>query len=328
MLFVIVLMVEITYDPFLVPVLIIAMVMARSVASLLGSTGLYHALIEVQSLPFLDERGHWRQHHWVVANILDEDARRAMYFANRGGNWATETNLDVGGEPETRAVNTDASAVSDGMFQMVEAHNETDQSDEWNSSTLIYIHRQATDAEVRAVLQKCLPGDTEPVVNGLPVVEDAGGVLCGLVTRNALEGLLARSTGSMDASAGSSSSSPRARSAARDGLDRSLIDLSSGAPRSPTMETKGPAGVGLVMDHAPFVLQETVPVHHAHMLFRQLGVRHVVVVDKANRPRGVLTRKSLMPWRIPWVERSFSDRDTYVETRALHSPPGTPRTQA
>ena len=33
-----------------------------------------------------------------------------------------------------------------------------------------------------------------------------------------------------------------------------------------------------------------------------LPARHVVVVDTSHRPIGVLTRKSLMPWRTPWLD--------------------------
>merc|ERR1719217_101769 len=69
---------------------------------------------------------------------------------------------------------------------------------------------------------------------------------------------------------------------------------------------------------APFTVGENSPLHHAFALFRQLGLRHLVVTDGQNRPVGVLTRKSLMPWRTPVPP--MDDNDTFVGVREAMSP--------
>ncbi|CAE8645174.1 unnamed protein product, partial [Polarella glacialis] len=74
--FVLVLLIEVTLDPFLIPVILISVLAARTTTSLLGTHGLYHELMHVQSLPFLPESGHWRQGHYVVDDLLKEDERR------------------------------------------------------------------------------------------------------------------------------------------------------------------------------------------------------------------------------------------------------------
>lgn len=125
-----------------------------------------------------------------------------------------------------------------------------------------------------------MPGHGE--VHGYPVVEpgsglEPGGQLCGLVTREALLALLVRT---------------------RERSSRELLAL--------------PAGLEDVMDSAPFVVQGSTPVVHAHMLFARCGVRHVVVVDSGHRPIGVLTRKSLMPWRTPWLDAAAEEEKAFL----------------
>lgn len=161
------------------------------------------------------------------------------------------------------------------------------------------------------------------MVHGFPVIEGEG-QLCGLVTRDALESLLLPETmewvreqrqrgGSRVFSCGAS--------------EASGMDGPSGQPSPENAVASTQAGVEWVMDAAPFVVQASTPVLHAHMLFSRCGLRHVVVVDSIHQPIGVLTRKSLMPWRTPWLEQEMLQHDTFVETRDAHSPRGSPQTR-
>jgi len=285
--FVIVLLIEITLEPFLIPVILIAILAARTTTSLLGAHGLYHELINVQSLPFLPESGHWRQGHYVIADLLLEDSRRDRMFA--------------------------AAEMQNVAPSEVEAPNFS-QGEDPGFPPVITVSRFATHAEIAVALERRLPGDDKPTVNGFPVVEpgEGGGQLCGLVSREALLALLAQE--------GSFVASPAPSPDARRGVQlmRSLTGNS-------TMRYGlGGAGVERVMDSAPFVLQASTPVLHAHMLFARCGLRHVVVVDGGHKPIGVLTRKSLMPWRIPWLDQENLHHDTFFEQREAHSPTGSP----
>lgn len=430
-LFVIVLMLEITLDAFLVPVLILAIFSARVTAYLMGSTGLYHELIEVQSLPFLPEHEHWRQRLWLVKDVLDEDARRAEYFAN-GSNWVTEVNgelaannadnsmvmswsrhvtggsdfqpsssfhrgggstgnvpdLVAGAEVVASGASssqppTDSDSQRRGQLVLPEAaiapprHSESSRlsvsqgallpnilgdgqshsgdtvgsavasGSSWSKPPhLLIMKRKMQVSEIRAVLNCILPGDSEPVVNGFPVVEETG-ELCGLVVRREVDLL---STAHADAAVnaavgGHSESHPSSRPGLSVVVNSSVLGLSgapvrtstpdvSSATPTPLLQGSQPMGshpeaaapsdavvdLGQIMDSAPFIVQESMPVHRAHKLFRQLGLRHLVVVDHSHRPLGVLTRKSLMPWRTPWRAGSFLHHDTFREARAVHSP--------
>ncbi|CAJ1410992.1 unnamed protein product [Effrenium voratum] len=264
--FVLVLLLEVAQEPFLIPVVLISILAARAVASLLGVHGLYHELMNVQSLPFLSETPHWRQGHYVVADLLREDARMQRELPPAtfvGENMATFRRED---------------GTANAEFPQ-----------------LILLSRHANDAEVTDALERRLPGD-ETQVHGFPVV-DQNGQLSGLATRDALVGLL------------------KLR-ASRPAGSRSFSQAL--APSIPGENVED------VMDSAPFVVQASTPVNHAHMLFARCGLRHVVVVDTSHRPIGVLTRKSLMPWRTPWLDEDNLHHDTFLEQRAAHSPTASP----
>jgi len=271
--FVLVLLLEVALEPFLIPVILISILSARSVTSLMKAHGLYHELINVQSLPFLAETPHWRQSHYVVEDLLRQDAKtqREMFRQN--------SDLEA--------------SQFDREFP-----------------ELITLSRRATEADIVEALERRLPGEDRTVsVHGFPVVEPpstegAGGQLCGLVTREALLGLLVRSRSrSVDVTTSASVAAIRS--------ERSFSREPFALP-APGLED--------VMDSAPFVVQGSTPVVHAHMLFARCGLRHVVVVDSSHRPIGVLTRKSLMPWRTPWEYEDNMHHDTFLEQRAAHSP--------
>jgi len=306
-LFVIVLMLELTLDPFLTVVVALAALTARCTAHFLGSKGLYHELIDVQSLPFLHEHEHWRQRSWVVEDVLKEDQKRNMFFMHVGSTWYEETNIDIRVHnlpgPEGRnspQATTELSTDGEILPANVRAFPQ--------ALTPITVNKHTTIARIRSVLTLCLPGDAEPLANGFPVVED-NGVLCGLVTRRDLQDLL-HHNGVSDVD--------------RHHLGRSLLGLSA-PQRTGSLPAYGSndlfeIDIGTVMDAAPFIVQRLMPVHQAFLLFRQLGLRHVVVVDDNHKPLGVLTRKSLMPWRTPWQDRGYGDHDTFAEVREFHIP--------
>ena len=210
--FVLVLLLEVTLEPFLIPVILISILSARSVTSLMKAHGLYHELMNVQSLPFLSETPHWRQSHYVVEDLLRQDAKtqREMWFRQRSDR-------------------ADLEAAQAAQFER-------------EFPQLITLSRRATEADIVEALERRLPGEDRTVsVHGFPVVEapsteGAGGQLCGLVTREALLGLLVRSgSRSVDAS----------------GAVNSLR-----SERSFSREPFVPApGLEDVMDSAPFVVQ-------------------------------------------------------------------------
>jgi len=278
--FVLVLLLEVSLEPFMIPVILISVLAARSTTSLLKSHGLYHELMNVQSLPFLAEAAHWRQGHYTVEALLWEEARTQRQVANAPS---------AGGSEQLRTFTRDAD----------------DNPEVREFPEIISISRTATENEITEVVQRRLPGDETTLVNGFPVTGPAG-QLCGLVTREALMGLLAQNHHSASTD---SSRRPRSGSSIRD----SALPLAL-----PPVNTV--LGVEDVMDSAPFVLQASTPIVHAHMLFARCGLRHVVVVDSGHRPIGVLTRKSLMPWRTPWLDESNLHHDTFLEQRAAHSP--------
>ena len=45
-------------------------------------------------------------------------------------------------------------------------------------------------------------------------------------------------------------------------------------------------------------VQQTYSLDRTYILFRSLGLRHLVVVDQHNRPTGIITRKDLMGFKI------------------------------
>ena len=281
--FVLVLLLEVTLEPFLIPVILISILAARSVTSLMKAHGLYHELMNVQSLPFLSETPHWRQSHYVVEDLLRQDAKTQREM------WRNEMSHSP------RSADLEAQGAQANQFER-------------EFPQLISLSRKATEADIVDALEKRLPGEDRTEVNGFPVVEPAsnnhpGGQLCGLVTRDALLGLLVRSSGAVDGTASTGLARERSeRSFSREPLAMPLVGLED------------------VMDSAPFVVQGSTPVVHAHMLFARCGLRHVVVVDSGHRPIGVLTRKSLMPWRTPWLDEDNLHHDTFLEQRAAHSP--------
>lgn len=308
--FVIVLLVELTLEPFLIAVILLAVMSARATASLLGSKGLYHELLNVQSLPFLHEHGHWRQGHYVVADLIREDDRRATFLQDPAG--TSRESMMLGHRPSEEEglprSQPRMEGVGLGSFPGETSH-------------LVTIPLRASRAEVEAALSRVLPGDERPMTNGFPVV-DKGGQLCGLVTKSALEGLLRpvqRTAPPQQVQRMLTPPPPRLGS-------REIGSRESFSVSPLRFASFGPVGreeslcIEQVMDTAPFVVQATTPVLQAHMLFSRCGLRHVVVVDFMHRPVGILTRKSLMPWRIPWEERSALHNDTFIETRAAHSP--------
>jgi len=326
-LFVIALLVETTLDATLVPVIICAVIAARGTASLLGSKGLYHSLINVQSLPFLDEEHYWRAGNFTVGDLLDQDERNAAQIDSRNvvSTLLEDASVRFGGlGVETRPADapTDCSR-SDTRPESSTPPRYVDSN--WLptalGSTLISVHRLSSPEELRESLTACLPGDDRPIVNGFPVVE-AGGQLCGLITRAAIESLLKDVTASAlqmrsDRTGGSSAGGRAAPL---------MLPLEAVQPRVVVMPTPLEIDLSRVMDTAPFVVQPCTPVRHAHMLFSRCGLRHLIVVDTGHRPLGVITRKSLMPWRTPWPQlgQATVSHDTFLVTRMEHSPTATP----
>ncbi|XP_022809140.1 chloride channel protein A-like [Stylophora pistillata] len=52
------------------------------------------------------------------------------------------------------------------------------------------------------------------------------------------------------------------------------------------------------VNHSAPTVQETFSLHRTYIIFRTLGLRHLTVVDKRNRVRGIITRKDLMGFQM------------------------------
>jgi CBS domain-containing protein len=260
------------------PVVILAVLVARFMTTFLGSHGLYHRLIDVASLPFLDEHTHWRLSRWTANDVLQEDLRHAQKMTQ------------VSGDEEPNSVD----------------------------DILLFIRKAASSHEVHDLLYRKIPGNPDASPHAFPVVE-SNGELCGLVTREALSRKL---KGEEQVISSADGDEP----AAEERNVRHMFSTAVSAVGAPGPRRSGlgaselgdtPLGIEAVMDTAPFVVQPSTPVHQIHMMFRQLGLRHVVVVDAAHRPHGMLTRKSLMPWRCP-TEPGV--HDSFAAIRHARSP--------
>jgi hypothetical protein len=79
------------------------------------------------------------------------------------------------------------------------------------------------------------------------------------------------------------------------------------ALRRPSLDWSAPLAPALVeaeVDLTPYVntsafkVQDALSLERAYILFRSMGLRHLVVVDEHNRVQGIVTRKDLMGFRL------------------------------
>ncbi|OWZ21547.1 Chloride Channel (ClC) protein [Phytophthora megakarya] len=63
------------------------------------------------------------------------------------------------------------------------------------------------------------------------------------------------------------------------------------------------------MNPTPHTVQEQTPVPRAFRLFRSLGLRHLIVVNRRNEVRGMITRKDLTPAHLKFCLESLSDTE-------------------
>lgn len=75
-----------------------------------------------------------------------------------------------------------------------------------------------------------------------------------------------------------------------------------------------------IIRQEPYVNQSAMSVadkmslHRAYVIFRSLGLRHMVIVDEANRAVGVVTRKDLMAYCIEERLQRHSQQQQHVTT--------------
>lgn len=88
--------------------------------------------------------------------------------------------------------------------------------------------------------------------------------------------------------------------AAADRADRALSGDSWALTHLELDPTLAAATVDLVpyANASAFKVQDTVALERAYILFRSMGLRHLVVVDSRNRVRGMVTRKDLLGYRL------------------------------
>jgi len=104
---------------------------------------------------------------------------------------------------------------------------------------------------------------------GFPVVDAESGVVAGIALRHHLE----------------------------EQLERSLS--SSGS--------EGLLDVGKITDFHCITVRENLPLEVAYNFFKHMELQHLIVVDDNTHPQAVLTRASLLPWK---VEEIVCDRTT------------------
>jgi chloride channel 7 len=63
------------------------------------------------------------------------------------------------------------------------------------------------------------------------------------------------------------------------------------------------------MNPTPHIVQEQTPVPRAFRLFRSLGLRHLIVLNRRNEVRGVITRKDLTPAHLKFCLESLSETE-------------------
>ncbi len=75
------------------------------------------------------------------------------------------------------------------------------------------------------------------------------------------------------------------------------------------------------IDLTPYVNSSAVRVDEnfsllrAYMVFRTLGLRHLIITDAANQARGIVTRKDLLGYRLDAAVQRFSIRQTATGRR-------------
>lgn len=72
------------------------------------------------------------------------------------------------------------------------------------------------------------------------------------------------------------------------------------------MMSSGSNDVGSVTDFHPITVREGYPLQMAFQLFKQMELKHLIVVDNAHKPLAVLTRFAFLDWRVQ--ERVGADR--------------------
>eukprot|EP00882_Tetradesmus_deserticola_P012709 GHRQ01013468.1.p2 GENE.GHRQ01013468.1~~GHRQ01013468.1.p2 ORF type:complete len:174 (+),score=38.03 GHRQ01013468.1:298-819(+) len=96
-----------------------------------------------------------------------------------------------------------------------------------------------------------------------------------------------------------------------------------------------PGLLSQVVDLSPYVnssalkVQDTMSLERAYILFRNMGLRHLVVVDEHNRVRGIVTRKDLLGFKLDEavgrsLRRVESSRQLGQANWLSTTPPGTP----
>lgn len=103
--------------------------------------------------------------------------------------------------------------------------------------------------------------------------------------------------------------------------------------RTPDWEVDlAPCLLSQVVDLTPYVntsalkVAESMSLERAYIMFRNMGLRHMIVVDAHNRVKGILTRKDLLGFKL---DEAVSRALLHVESRAqmgdsswvAHSPP-------
>ncbi|CAH0477916.1 unnamed protein product [Peronospora belbahrii] len=63
------------------------------------------------------------------------------------------------------------------------------------------------------------------------------------------------------------------------------------------------------MNTTPYTVQEQTPVPRAFRLFRSLGLRHLIVLNRRNEVRGLITRKDLTPAHLKFCLEALSEAE-------------------
>eukprot|EP00931_Biecheleriopsis_adriatica_P054505 TRINITY_DN32086_c0_g1_i1.p1 TRINITY_DN32086_c0_g1~~TRINITY_DN32086_c0_g1_i1.p1 ORF type:complete len:1071 (-),score=184.00 TRINITY_DN32086_c0_g1_i1:122-3334(-) len=298
-LFVIVMLVEVTSDTsFIIPVAIGAIV-GRFINNLLCGHGLYHTLMDLSKMPFLG-RWHGQRNHEPCLAALPKDrhsSARPEREELESSKLRVQSTLNDLME-KLRPIATGSAAPSEAQV----LHTELRESE---LRLRLALDRacalkadHVADSEIRDIAQarralRKLPEEADPDVvrsilkttrhHAFPVVNSFDH-LVGLVRREDLEMLLKRcqDEGHLSSASDMTSSSDDDEDAMHDGRT------------SAALNDDGNLVLSEIMDMHPQVVHYKVPILRVHRTFQQMMLRHVVVTDFDRRPLGVITRQSLL----------------------------------
>ncbi|CAD7698710.1 unnamed protein product [Ostreobium quekettii] len=166
-------------------------------------------------------------------------------------------------------------------------------------SPVVTMREQMRVAEIKEVLR-------ETSHNGFPIIQDSphGGVFGGLITRHHLLVLLRAlrsrgSTGHLSVSYDELKRRNVTAKARREVSEQQrALQIGNNGDHSEGDSSDELLDLGMYINRSAMKVQESFSVERTYILFRTMGLRHLVVVDEHNHVKGIVTRKDLLGFRL------------------------------